>query len=285
MSDLPQGFAFEDLYVYRDGETFFFVPGSPVAERSPTGEPTLSVMGSQTFGFLQLGAEWTAPQDVLDRLTKFILKNNPDVQAPVRLVMAPLRVLSIDLVLEREGNAPEVLQSQTQLSSIGPIKALFSVSLDQSHRTQVLDALEGKKGKLSVVVNATLDKGVQASFRISGDVSGQLSVTGSGLSVEDCRKVVDDALEAGVLKGQGSADQDAPAQLLGKASEIATQKAAEIVQRMISGGPDSPDFATIKAEAVARDTVPVPVQRDAKVSDWFSGGGKPRVFTTAGTPD
>src|SRR6185369_8873731 len=103
MTELPDGFEVSGVYVYcseEDPETFYFLPGNPGPERSPSGEPMLTLVVTDQNAMLQLGTQWKVESSVLDSLSKVIADRFPDLNpALIRFTPAPLSIESVSLML------------------------------------------------------------------------------------------------------------------------------------------------------------------------------------------
>jgi hypothetical protein len=164
------------LRCYRDphlANRFFYIPGVPTAERALNGTPTLMLMLAGAHSRLQLGAQWTAEAQDLERLRARLLKDFPDVApADLDLQPAPAVVRKVEVRL-KDGPEPTTLAS-ARSSGFPPQTAIFAIGLERAaQQAAAMRALNGVRGEVLVcytVSHLTADGSWQEEC-LCGDVA------------------------------------------------------------------------------------------------------------------
>jgi len=182
MTELPDGFEVSGVYVYcseEDPETFYFLPGNPGPERSPSGEPMLTLVVTDQNAMLQLGTQWKVESSVLDSLSKVIADRFPDLNpALIRFTPAPLSIESVSLMLTNANGEEELLQT-SQSSGFSPYSAIFNVTLTPEQKAQVASAVNGRTGLLKVIYKSSLSVPVTAEAASTAEAGSDVSEPGT----------------------------------------------------------------------------------------------------------
>ena len=295
MTELPNGFDFRGCHFYQsddDRQTFYYVPGEPTPERSPSGEPTLTFLVTDQSALLQLGTRWEVENSILDNVRTEIRNRFPDVDpAQVRFSPAPVSIESVRLILTTDDGTEKDLQT-SESSGFPPYAALFNVTLTPAQKAQVASALNGRKGMLKVAYKSSLTFGVSAEASIMADVEPDIAELGPDATLADCQAHIEAALNDGRLSLQRSSSSAASDSLKEKADRLAKEKAADILFQFSQKGL-KPDAADLKTEAVVRDTVSRPLTSSTDLGSWYERGAdspnimiapSPAKATAAGRP-
>lgn len=262
-----------------DPETFYFLPDTPAPQRDPRGRPALTLWLDRTGARLQLGCRWEVGAERLAALKRELLASHPELSLPLlRLQPAPIGAVGAEVALG-DGVAEPTTVARASSSGFTPYVAVFNVTLDEARREQVLAALHGREGFMTITYHGALASSVTASIVIEGDVAEDLEELPASPSAEACLAQVAAALEAGRLTMARSGDQGAPEELWRRAEEQAMTRAAMELRRLFVGAQGAARGAVVRAtearlraEASLSDTVDLPLVGRADVADWFAAG-------------
>lgn len=275
-------------YQRDDPETFYFLPGTPEPERDARGRPALTLWVAPSGARLQLGVRWGVAPEALAALKRELLRANPGLSAAViRLQPAPLGQVEAELAIGDGAGEPKTV-ALVASSGYTPYAALFNVTLDDAQREQVLAALHGRAGFVTVAYSGARAAEVTATATVSGDVAADLDELPASPGAEACLARVAAALEAGRLVLERTGDAGAPDELWRRAEEQAISRAAAELRKLKAGAPGlltTPrgHEAALRAEASLRAEVELPVAARADVAGWFAGGdGAAHVRTVSG---
>ena len=275
MTELPNGFDLHGVHVYQstdDPQTFYYIPGEPQPERSPSGKPTLNLFVTDKNALLQLGTRWEVNADLLTELQKQVQDLHPEInQSSILLTPAPVSINKASLILMTDDDKEEELQAITS-SGFPPYAAVFNVGLTNDQKTRVASALSGCKGRLKAVYNITLQKKISVESTITGDVRADIAKLETSASANDCQILIEIALTEGRLHFERVGSEDAPIELKEKADRMAKEKAADILLSMarLKESEVPLDTANLEAKAMATTTGPVQFTRSTDVASWYA---------------
>lgn len=276
MIALPEGFDFHGVYWYRsqaDPLTFFYMAGEPTPERTPLGQPTLTLVVSDQGAMLQLGAWWQVTPELLVALRKHMSKQFPELDpALIQLSPAPVTVEEAELWLG-DGRRDDKVVATVHTSGFAPYAAVMHTQLTAEETTHVVAALHGRKGHLTVRYRMTLPVEVRVQSSMSGDVRQDISQLGANPSLTACYDQIRIALfddRRLVLAHTGT--NEAPKELWEKADRLAIDQAASLLLEMAHGDNPRLDAARLDVVASLTETIPLPIQRQSDVSSWFPQG-------------
>jgi hypothetical protein len=272
MTTLPQGFDYQGIYCYAsqaDASSFYYIPGTPVPQRTSQGSPTISLMALDQFAMLQLSSEWDVSSDQLEGLRKTIASHCN--QTDIHLQLAPIVVESVTLSLKNQQGEFEVLKS-TQSSGYVPFSALFSIQLTNEQKAQSISAFNGRGDQLIVTYKAALEVEVSAKATIDGDITADLKKLPKNPEMADCLTQIETAIAHQRLKVEQSASPEASEDLQKRTLQLAKDRAAELLLRLAQGAPIVYDRSTFRAAADLTESIPIPVERSADISTWFPIG-------------
>jgi hypothetical protein len=295
VTELPNSFDFRGCHFYQsddDRQTFYYLPGEPTPERSPSGEPTLTFLVTDQSALLQLATRWEVENSVIDSVPIEIRNRFPDIDpGQVRFSPAPVSIESVSLMLTTGDEAEKALATTTS-SGFPPYAALFNVTLTPAQKAQVASALNGRKGLLKVVYKSSLTLGVSAEASIMADVETDIAELGPNATLADCQARIEAGINDGRLKFKRSSSAAAPDALKDKADRLAKEKAADILFQFSQKGL-KPDVADLEAKVVVRDTVSLPLTSSTDLGSWYARGAdspniliapSPSNATAAGRP-
>jgi hypothetical protein len=264
-----------------DPGVWFFLPGPPEPERSPSGLPTLSLLELGQSALLQCGATWQADSATLGRLTAEAAKRAglPDVQ----LSPAPASVKAARLEMVARDGGVTTLQETTP-SNMPSYTAIFHVPLTAESLASVKDALGGKEGVLSIRYAIEVQRRARASAQISGTLDR--SVLPDRCSSDEAAALVAATLAAGQLQIVARAEGPAPEDLRAEAGEGAIARAAAMLASAIGDAQPSdgssraplrpiPGPLTIDVTVSLASIVMYEIARSTDVATWWRGGMKP----------
>ncbi|HMF89469.1 MAG TPA: hypothetical protein VKL40_02415, partial [Candidatus Angelobacter sp.] len=116
---------------------------------------------------------------------------------------------------------------------------------------------------------------------IAGDVRPDVEELDPTAEIEACLAQVESALKAGRLKLEISGDKVSD-DLRARTTNSAKDRAAGVLQRMLTGPGADLDTAHLLASATLSEVCPVKLVREADVGRWFSGR-KPATILVAGS--
>ncbi|MGV0025918.1 hypothetical protein [Phormidesmis priestleyi] len=280
MTTLPQGFDYQGIYCYpsqTDASSFYYIPGTPISQRTSQGSPTISLMALDQFALLQISSEWEVSPEQLEALRKTIASHYN--QTDVHLQPAPITVESVTLSLKNQQGEFEALAS-TQSSGYVPFSAVFSVQLTNEQKAQAIAAFNGRDDQLRVTYKAALEVEVFAKATIAGDITADLKKLPKNPELADCLTQIESAISSsdpqGVahqrLKVEQSASPQASDDLQKRTLQLAQDRAAELLLGLAQGAPIVYDRSTFRASADLTESLPIPIERSADVSTWFPIG-------------
>lgn len=157
------GFYFQDVYSFPDPKEpngFYYVPGSPIPERDPTGLPTLTLWLGGQQSRLQFGVQWTAEATTLQALPAEIVRRYRErklAAAAIRLMPAQAEIDSVMLAIGNgSGGFTDLLSVRS--SGFPPFSALFNVVLDPEQTGRATRAINGSPGCLKVTYRGHIRK-------------------------------------------------------------------------------------------------------------------------------
>lgn len=274
MTKLPTGFEIRGVYFYcdpNDPYTFFYIPGEPTAEVSPSGQPSLSLMVSDQIALLQLGSRWGLDAQQQEAIEQDLQHQFSELTpALIRLSPAPVTIKQTVLQLgDGDGNFG-LLQT---VSSAGypPFAALFNVQLTSKQKTQAIAALNGRENFLVVTYQGTLATEIPVSTSIQGDIRTDLAMLNQNTTLADCLEQIELAISANRLIVQRSHPETVDSELVLKVDQIAKYKAASVLLDQLQQAQRDPDRATLEVTATLIATQLLTIERSTDISTWFEG--------------
>ncbi len=281
------GFDFKDVFCYqsqKDKAQFFYVPGAPVPERNPAGNPSVSLIVSRQAAILQLGSRWEVSESTLEDLRAHIEKDFPANKTPIRLSFAPVEVENA--VLQIGNGALKFDEVQTvQTSGFPPYSAIFNVTLSAEDKEIPKAALRGNQNLLRVIYHGQIAVEASAETIIEGDthraqrLHDELFGAGESLTPESCQTLVEKLIETRVLIINLIRSANASDALQQKTLTNAKEKAARLLYELLTNTPapqEQTAYATkqsrLYASAALTENINQPFERVADVSSWFPGG-------------
>src|SRR5216684_1227494 len=125
---------FQNISYRRSGDdpgTFYFIPGNPEPELSPSGTPAANMILSGSSGILQLGVHWSVSPDQIKALQDYLQREFPQLKSPPQLRMEPVAVEAVKLAITMPDGSSTMLAT-TRSSGYLPFAAVFNVALDGS---------------------------------------------------------------------------------------------------------------------------------------------------------
>ena len=259
--------------LYRQSEnepgTFYFIPGDPGPELTPSGAPAASMILSDSAGILQLGVHWDVTPDQMKALQEHLRRQFPELSSSPQLRMEALSVEAVKLALTMpDGTSTEL--ATTSSSGYLPFTALFNLTLDGARYTQTRLAITGQPKVLKVSYEVSGQSHLVCTAAVSGDVRQDLEQLDVGADIDACRARIESALSDGRIQLATSGD-DVSETLRARTINAAKDQAANVLQRMLSGTDATLDAAHLYAAATLSEEHPVKLVREADVGGWFAG--------------
>lgn len=286
MSPSP-GFTVAGVRCFRsddDPRTFHFIPGAPSAKPDPRGRPTVTLWASGQGGMLQLEGRWWVDEAQLAALRAALAERFPeDDPASFELTSAPATVGKARLWQGDGGGELEPLAEVTS-SGFPPYSAVFMLRLDARQKERVVAALHGREGFLSLSYDVALERPATVAAAVEGEVAEDLAALPPEPSLEECRRRIEAALEAGRLQLTLEADEAAPEALRAEVAAEAREQAAVVLAGMrAAAGPAptpaptpapaaEPGRAHLRARAERSVRVAVEERPSADLASWFAAG-------------
>ncbi len=274
--DQATTFTFQGILVYRDPDdpnTFRYVPGDPLPERTPAGKPAVTLLVFGQGGMLQLAARWDVPASFVDDLTAHVRERFPALSpALVRIAPAPAAVSEVTLLLG-DGSGAWTPIGTSRSSGFPPYAAVFNVQLDDEGRVQAQAAMSGRPGFLSVVYDVRLTSPVTVRAVIAGDVAAEVGEMRGDESPAEARAILEAALEAGhLILRREDAPRDVPEDLWRQVERQAFDAAVAGLLRLAQGADGAPDAAAFEVSAALTTQVSTPARRAVDVARWYGAG-------------
>lgn len=277
----PAGFA-GDPFVAPDPDepgTYMYIPGPPLPETDPQGRPSAHLWLSGETGILQLGTRWGVPEARLERLRETLAKDDPQAAGQatrIRLVPAPVTIAEVALLAVEDpaaGRAQAVQIATSRSSGVPPYTAIFGAHLTAGQASTSAAALNGNRGRLFVVYRGAFQRGAAIHMALRGDLRKEATALGPGASVEDARRAIRDAQNAGHLAFEASVPAGAEPSLIHEHRNELEEIAARLLASMARGaapgsGVAAERFAASFTRRVQQDT---PFETRSDVADWFAG--------------
>lgn len=262
-----------------DPAAFFYIPGQPSPELTPTGIPAASMVATGDGGFVQLGVHWDLTSSQLKDLEQYLRRQFPDLTSAPRLSPELLSIDDVKLVLQMPDRSTSLLAS-TSSAGYPPFTALFNVVLDGARFAQASSALTGREDVLKVQYDISGQSNLTCTASVSGDVRPDLQELDADADLEACRSRIESAIIDGRLQVTISGDS-VSVDLRAKTVDTAKDHAAKTLQRMLTGTDAGLDAANLTASATLTDMKPVKLVREADVGQWFSGRNAVKAFVAA----
>lgn len=277
-------FTVDGVDVLATGEpgVFRYIPAAR-PETSGAGAPTLMLVKTPEGGLLQLGAQLSAEEAVLERI-KAMLKSRQKQPGPIRLESAQLSVGSAKLLLESPAGSQELQQSTT--AGLSPYTSLFRVTLNTAQTKAVEEVLAGKKGKLSVVYEVQLTGTASAHVQLEGNVTELLRELSPDSADEDALEQIERALSEKKLRATEEHDGTDTDSLVEQAWSAAKAKAAKMLlgYQNPALGERAKREDTLKSEVRLEEPRTITISRSTDIAEWFAGGRKATVLGPPGIP-
>jgi hypothetical protein len=274
MTTLPKGWDFQDIYYYRRSDRpaqFYYIPGSPVPQRSGQGMLAVSFMVLNELAMLQVSAQWLVEERILDALKTHLLQQFPELSAAtIDLQLAPVTVEQVVLTLKNQAGHEDVLSSGLS-SGQSPFSKVFSVQLSDDQRAQVIAVFKGRTEVLTVRYQGALLVETWATVAISGDVTNLLLQLPKAATTADCLPLIATAIAQKVLKLERSASAEARPELTHRTEEQAKAQAAELLLQMLKSAVKLPK-SQFQVKASLKESVPIKFERCVDVNTWFPNG-------------
>ena len=274
MTTLPKGWDFQDIYYYRHPDRpsqFYYIPGSPVPQRSGQGVPTISLMVLNELAMLQVSAQWLVEERTLDALKTHLLQQFPELSvAAIDLQLAPVTIEQVVLALKKQAGHEDVLSSGLS-SGQSPFSKVFSVQLSADQQAQVIAVFKGRTEVLTVRYQGALLVETWASVMISGDVTNLMKQLSQAATAADCVQAIEVAIAQKMLKLELLAAPEALPELTHRTEDQAKQQAAKLLLQMLKSVVKLPK-SEFQVKASLKESVPVKFERCVDVNTWFPNG-------------
>lgn len=157
-----------------------YLPRGAGPQRQPDGAPSLTLVVAPGGGTVSLGAVLGASESQLVALRTAVATRDALPAAAVRLVPAPLRVVTVELELADAGGARAVL-ARSSSSGFPPYSAVLSAQLDAVQATQVAAAVQGAADTLLVRYRCVLGRHDETVLVRTTDIASWFAgTTGAG---------------------------------------------------------------------------------------------------------
>ena len=159
---------------------WFYAPKKPGIARDSSGHPQFNLLGAGPVSFLQITGSWGVNAADIEKARQELarkLRVKPD---DLDIRPAPDRVDSVSL-LSGDGSGNFTVLQEGKSSGIPPHYATFSVMLDETQLETVKEAIDGKRGLLTLRYNVTRQIPVNYAFanRTETSESAQGSMNGN----------------------------------------------------------------------------------------------------------
>jgi hypothetical protein len=253
-----------------DPATFYFIPGDPEPELSPSGAPAANMILSGSSGILQLGVHWSVSQEEMKALQDYLQREFPQLNSPPQLRMEPVAVEAVKLALTMPDGSSTMLAT-TGSSGYLPFAAVFNVVLDGSRYSQTRLAMAGQQKVLKVSYEIAGQSHLLCTATVSGDARQDLAELDPAADITACRAQMESALNDGRMELAISGD-DVSESLRAKTIDMAKDQAASVLRRMLGRSETELDAAHLSATATLSEEHPLRLVREADVGAWFTGG-------------
>lgn len=149
-----------------EGRRWRFASLAPWPQRSPAGDPLISLIEAGDHAFAQLSVQLDPPGSELEALRALLGRDDAGEVVPVTLESAVTAVTGIRIILDPDGAARTVATSSG--SGYPPYTAVFSLQLTGEDRELVKSAMTGTEHQVEVVYMVDLDG---TETRISADLA------------------------------------------------------------------------------------------------------------------
>ena len=274
-------------YFYRDAKDpslYRYVPGTPGVQRQSDGTPQLNVVVTNNMAMLQLSVEWSIDPDVLDSFRMFVAEKEdaPPVTA-IRFAPAPYVVNEVALLIaDVNGHMQSV--TMTHPSGFGNNAAVFNLQLDPQHKERAIAALQGEPDLMQVVYNVSLPRTHQATTRIHGNVTQDVTGAEPNEGMEAMRQRIMTALDGGRLNLERTCTAGAVDELQPTADDAALTAAAEALCHMVqqrsrlaldpgaTSEEDTTEDWTIDVKKTIEDQTVATMALVSDAADWLPDG-------------
>ncbi|PSN11641.1 hypothetical protein C7271_24380 [filamentous cyanobacterium CCP5] len=144
----------------------YYLPDCPTPSRDAQGKPAISLLQWGAKGILQLTSQWTVENFLLEELQAYLIQQCSDAPEAIQLMIAPLTIREVALVLNPDGDNPQVLGT-SQSSGYPPYVAAFSINLTAGQIKPVIEALSGELNRLAVNYRIALQKRIVSQGSIN----------------------------------------------------------------------------------------------------------------------
>jgi len=136
------------LALAENGMTAYLVPGTPEAERSPVGVPSVSLLGTSTSAFLQVGAHWWPGVDGQRSMLAQLAAGSGI--AVDQLVLASDGLTDVQASVHLVAGQDNSVLATSSTSLTPPYTATFSIGVSGEQLDRVRAAIAGERGVLEV---------------------------------------------------------------------------------------------------------------------------------------
>jgi hypothetical protein len=136
------------LALAENGGTAYLLPGTPEVERSPIGTPAVTLLGTPTSAFLQIGAHWWPDVD-RQRSMLAQLAAGSGIAAD-QLVLASDGLTNVQASVHLMAGEEDAVLATSSTSLTPPYTATFSIGVSGDQIDRVRAAIAGERGVLEV---------------------------------------------------------------------------------------------------------------------------------------
>jgi len=271
-----------------DARTVYLLPGPPAAERSAEGVPAVTLLGSESIAFLQVGAQWWPSADD-QRLLLGGLAELAGVPAG-ELMLSSEGVTDVAASLQfltGDGANREVTTLATSSTSlVPPYVAAMSASLTRDLVPGVRRAVEGETGVLQVWFEGTVSAAPLVSTVLSAPASTEVVGALSRIALDDARSSVEALVPAVVRRvrtGDTSLDTSAVDRSDAAAARALVRAATDLNEPEPGTGITTPHGRLLAIGSATADH-PARIRGVADIADWTASSPSRHVVLADAEP-
>ena len=198
-----------------------------------------------------------------------IAQKNPTLSLPrIRLLPAPVNIKGVTFQIS-DGHQLQDVKTVT-CSNYPPFTALVNLMLEPGSTARVASALRGETEMMAVRYELQLPVASHMEVALCGDVQAELAQLGPAATQEECRQVIQAALDGGQLTVQWSAPGNVQDEAHTKVLKTAVDRAATFLLSLVAGVslPTASTNLEVTADGTFEQTLNFTSVAD--VGTWFS---------------